>query len=419
MLDLSTLVRAGDTIAWGQACGEPQSLVEALLAQAPGLPPTTWFVGINHSEGLDETLPDHVQVASYTAGGGNRRLAAADRLDVVPVHYSTLPTVLTSGPYAVDVALVLVSPPDADGIHHLGAGEDYIAAAARRARVVVAEVNPHVPCTAGSAGFLRAELTAVVESERPLAAVPPSGDITPTMTAVARRVADLVPDGATIQIGVGGLPSAILRELSGHRDLGMHSGLINDELAGLVERGVITGSRKTVDPGRHVAATVVGGPAALARCSSDPAVEIRGIDHVHDPAVLAAQHRLFAINSALEVDLTGQVNTEAIGGRYVGSIGGGVDFARGAVRSGGHSVIALGSRSRAGSTITAQLSGPASIPRADVDVVVTEHGVAHLAGVGLGERRRRLLAICHPELREAVARGASAAAPTPTTTDRR
>ena len=405
MTDLSPFIRAGDTVAWGQACGEPCTLVEALLAQAPGLPRTTWFVGINHSDALDETLADHVRVASYTAGGGNRRLAAAGRLDIVPVHYSTLPTVLTSGPYAVDVALVLVSPPDAYGIYRLGAGEDYIAAAARRARVVLAEVNPHVPTTAGAAGFRREELTAVVDSERPLAVAPPNEEPTPTMTEVARHVASIIPDGATLQIGVGALPSAILRELSGHRDLGLHSGLINDELARLIEAGIITGRHKAVDTGRHVAATVVGGTDALARCASDPAVVMRGIDHVHDAAVLAAQHRLYAVNGALEVDLTGQVNTEAIGDRYVGSVGGGLDFARGAVRSGGHAVIALGSRSRAGSTITPRLSGPTTIPRSDVDVVVTEHGVAHLAGVGLAERRRRLLAVSDPQLRDAVARG--------------
>jgi acyl-CoA hydrolase len=405
MLDLSRFIRSGDTVAWGQACGEPLTLVEALLTQAADLPPTTWFVGINHSDRLDETLPDHVQVASYTAAGGNRRLAAAGRLDVLPAHYSTLPEVLTNGSYAVDVALVLVSPPDADGIHRLGAGEDYIAAAARCARVVLAEVNPRVPTTAGAAGFRRHELTAVVESNRPLAVAQPSGEPTPTMAAVARHVAGLIPDGATLQIGVGTLPTAILRELRGHRDLGLHSGLINDELARLIETGVITGRHKTADPGRHVAATVVGGTDALARCASDPTVAIRGIDYVHDPAVLAAQYQLYAVNGALEIDLTGQVNTEAIGDRYVGSVGGGLDFARGAVRSGGHAVIALGSRSRAGSTITPRLSGPATIPRADVDVVVTEHGVAHLAGVSLAERRRRLLAVCDPQLRDAVSRG--------------
>jgi len=405
VLDFCSLIRPGDTVAWGQACGEPRALVETLLHQAPDLPAMRWFVGINHSDGLDETLPDHVRVASYTAAGGNRRLAAAGRLDVVPAHYSTLPGVLTSGRYAVDVALVLVSPPDSDGIHRLGAGEDYIAAAARHARVVVAEVNPHVPASAGAAGFRRDELTAVVESQRPLAVAPPSGEPTPTMAAVARQVAALIPDGATLQIGVGALPAAILGKLAGHRDLGLHSGLINNEIVELIESGVITGRHKTIDPGAHVAATVVGGERVLTRCATDPAVRIRGIDHVHDPSILAAQHRLYAINGALEVDLTGQVNTESVDGRYIGSVGGGIDFARGAVRSGGHAVLALGSRSRAGSTIVSRLSGPATIPRADVDVVVTEHGVAHLAGVGLDERRRRLLAVCDPELLDAVARG--------------
>ncbi|MCB8913986.1 hypothetical protein KUG88_28200 [Rhodococcus rhodochrous] len=403
MTRFSAFVRPNDTVVWGQACGEPRTLVEALVDQGADLPAMNWFVGINHSDVLGETLPTHVQVSSYTATSGNRRLVAAGRMDILPTHYSTLPSWVSTGATAVDVALVLVSPPDAEGLYRLGAGEDYIAGAARRVRVIVAEVNPRVPAQPDSVGFRRNEFAAIVESDRPLAAAPELGEPTPTTLAVARNVAALIPDRATIQIGVGAPPTAILRELADHQDLGLHSGLINDDLGELIEAGVITGRHKATDPGRHVAGTIVGGKRAIAHCATKPDVLLRGIDYIHDPATLAAQHQLDALNGGLEVDLTGQVNTEAIGSRYVGSVGGGTDFARGAVRSGGPAVVALGSRSQTGSTIVARLSGTASIPRTDVDVVVTEHDTARLRGVGLDERRHRLLAICDPEFRDASA----------------
>jgi acyl-CoA hydrolase len=407
MIDLREHLRDGDHVVSGQACGEPRALVRALGSQAGGLGRIRVFVGIRHTADLSPELPATLQLESYTAAGGNRALMAGGRLDIVPSHYSELPRRFAYGEHRADAALVLLSPPDMDGWHRLGCGDDYIAAAAKSARTVIAEINPRVPAIPTATGFRLEELAATVRTDGPLAVAPAASEPSPMHLRIAARVAELVPDGATIQVGVGTLPTAIVRALAHHRDLGLHSGLINDDVADLIENGVITGRHKAVDQGRHVAASLIGSERLLTHGAQDPALDVRGISYVHDPATLAAQCCLVAINSALQVDLSGQINTESIDGRYVGSVGGGIDFARGAVRSrGGLSIIALPARSRAGSSIVGRLSGPASIPRADADVVVTEHGVAHLRGASLAQRRARLLAVCDPELADEVERHA-------------
>ena len=221
---------------------------------------------------------------------------------------------------------------------------------------------------------------------------------------MAARVAGLVEDGATVQFGIGALPEACLDALAGHRDLGIHSGLLNDAAMRLIQAGVATGARKTVDPGVAVGG-FLGGSAALFRFAHrHPAIRLRGTGYTHDPAVLAAQWRLAAINSACEVDLSGQVNAEVAGGRYVGSVGGASDFLRGAARSpGGVPIIALPSTAGPASRIVVHLNGPVSTPRADAGVIVTEYGVADLRGAPVTVRYERMLAVAHPDHRAALA----------------
>jgi len=223
-------------------------------------------------------------------------------------------------------------------------------------------------------------------------------------------VASLVPDGATVQLGIGSLPAVVLRHLHGHRDLGVHSGMITDEIAELIEAGVVTGARKSVDRGLAVTGLLLGTRALIKTAAVDKSVQLRDTRYTHDQAVLAAQHALVAVNSAIEVDLTGQANIEVAAGRYVGGTGGAADFLRGAARSaGGVPVIGLPSttsRSAAGtaSRIVARLNGPASLSRADAGVIVTEYGVADLRGLSLARRRERMIAIAHPDHRAALDR---------------
>lgn len=400
-IDLARHVRPGDTITWGQACAEPTTLVEALVAQADAIGDLRCFVGIPAASALTvDTVPDGLAVHSYCGAGTNAALHAADRLDIWPVHYSTLPGLLSGGALHADVVLVQVSPPDERGRHSLGLGDDYFSAAIDTARVVIAEVNDQVPFTLGARTLTADRITAAVHVSRTPGQVP-TPSVGEDARAVARRVAELVPDGATLQFGIGALPEAVLAELFGHRDLGIHSGIVNDTAMRLVEAGVANGSRKSLDTGVAVAG-LLGGTTELFRWAHrNPAVELRATAYTHDPAVLAASYRLVAVNAAIEVDLTGQVNAELAGGRYVGAVGGAVDFLRGAARSaGGVPVVALPAtaRGRTGPVqrIVDRLSGPVSTPRSEQIVVVTEHGVADLRGASLTERVERMIAVADP-----------------------
>jgi acyl-CoA hydrolase len=234
------------------------------------------------------------------------------------------------------------------------------------------------------------------------------GDAAELDKAIAEHVAGLVPDGATLQVGIGSLPAVVLRHLRGHRDLGVHSGMITDEIAELIGAGVITGTRKSTDRGLTVTGLMLGTRALISRAAVDKSIQLRDTSYTHDQAVLAAQHALVAVNSAIEVDLTGQANIEVAAGRYVGGTGGAADFLRGAARSqGGVPVLALPSTAGTASRIVARLNGPAGLARADAGVIVTEYGVADLRGLSLARRRERMIAIAHPDHRAAL--GAAAA----------
>jgi acetyl-CoA hydrolase len=396
-LDLTQLVRPGDTVTWGQACAEPTTLVEQLLDQAEAIGSLRCFVGIPADSALTlDSVPASLAVHSYCGAGTNAALHAAGLLEIWPVHYSSLPGLLSGGELHADVVLVQVSPPDEHGRHSLGLGDDYFSAAIDSARVVIAEVNDQVPFTLGARTLTADQWTAAIHTSRAPGPLPPPTASDQTR-AVARNVAGLVPDGSTLQFGIGALPEAVLAELFDHRDLGIHSGIINNTAMQLVEAGVANGSRKTVDRGVAIGG-LFGGTTALFRWAHrNPAVELRPTSYTHDPAVLRASHRLVAINAAIEVDLTGQVNAELAGGRYVGAVGGALDFLRGANASvGGIPVVALPSTIRGSSRIVSRLSGPVSTPRAEGVVVVSEHGVADLRDATLTERVERMIAIADP-----------------------
>jgi acyl-CoA hydrolase len=399
-LDLTRYLRPGDRVVWGQGPGEPRTLTELLVAQRHRLGGVTCFLGLPGSDAIRAEHADALAFESYCGTGRNARLPG---LAVLPVHYAALPGLLAGGPLAADVVFVQVSAPDEHGRHSLGLGEDYFAAALDTARVVIAEVNDQVPYTCGARTLTAADWTVCVPSSRApaeMTAAPPSA----TARAVARRVAGLVPDGATVQFGVGGLPEACLDALSGHRDLGLHSGLLSDAAMRLIQAGVATGARKSRDRGVAVGG-FLGGTAALFRFAHrNPALRLRATGYTHDPLVLAGQHRFTAINSALEVDLSGQVNAEELNGRYVGAVGGASDFLRGAARSpGGLPIVALPSTAGGVSRIVARLDGPVSTARSDAGVIVTEYGVADLRGAPVSVRYERMLAIAHPEHRAALA----------------
>lgn len=404
-LDLTHYLRAGDRVVWGQACAEPTTLTDLLRTQRHRLPGVTCFIGIPARDLFepDEIAP--LRLESYCGTGSNKHLHAAGRLDIVPVHYSTLPDLLSTGRLHADVVLVQVSPPDEHGRHSLGLGDDYFSAALDSARVVIAEINDHVPFTHGARTLSAREWTVAVRSCRVPAEIPVP-EMSQTVCAVAREVARVVPDAATLQFGIGALPEACLAALADHNDLGIHSGLINDTAMRLITSGVATGRYKTLDQGVAVGGLLGGSTELFRFAHHNPAIELRGTRYTHDHGVLSAQHRMVAINAAIEVDVSGQVNAEAVGGRYVGAIGGAVDFLRGAAGSeGGVPIVALPSTAGAASRIVTRLSGPVSTARSDVGVIVTEFGAADLRGRSIAERRELMVAIAHPDHREALVAG--------------
>lgn len=398
-LDLRDLVRPGDTVVWGQGAGAPLALIGALVAQRERIGPVRAFTVTSYDDAITPEHRDRIGMVSIGAVGTLDRLARAGALDIVPVSISALDGLFATGRLACDMVFVHVSPADADGWHRLGVAVDHLPACIDRARVVVAEVNDQLPVAAGPYRLHVSRITASVRTSRQPVQVPmanPSAE----EVAVGARVAELVRDGATVQFGVGRLPDAIAVGLAGRRALRVHSGMVTDALVTLVEAGAIDTSRTSVVGG------AIGTNPLYRLLAESPWLELHPYTTTHDPDVLASLDRLVAINSALEIDLTGQVAAERVGGVHVGAVGGQVDFLRGAARSrGGVPIIALVSATRAGrSRIVERLeSGVVTTPRSDVGVVVTEHGVADLRGRTLGERGEALVAIAHPDARAELA----------------
>ncbi|MBS1886082.1 MAG: acetyl-CoA hydrolase/transferase family protein [Actinobacteria bacterium] len=400
-------VREGDTVVWGQAAAEPRGLTAPLLEARHRIGPFRCFFAMNLSDTVEPEHADLVTFLSYTAAGSNRRLSTAGVLEILPVHYSDYPRLIGDRRLPVDVVLLQVSPPDLEGRYSLGFADEYLSAAIENARVVIGEVNEHAPRT--SSRLLKEDdFDLLVPGAAPPLTVEPR-EPSDVEREISRRIGELVEDGSTLQTGIGSLPDAILAALSDHRDLGLHSGSIGDRALDLIEAGVITNARKTVDPGVSVAAVLIGSERLYRFADGNPELQLRDTRYTHDAELLAAQRRFVALNTAFEVDLTGQVNAEVAGGRYRGAVGGAMDFLRGAARSeGGLPIVALPSTAAGTSRIVARLSGPVSTPRADAGVFVTEHGAADLRGLTLSERPRRMLELVDPSHREAIEAEAAA-----------
>ena len=406
--DFRDLLRAGDWIVCGQAAAEPLTLTRKLLAECGDALPLTTFLGATMSTTFDAQLPANMRFAAYGAMGRNASLADRGLLDVVPERYADLPGLFAGGTLHADVVLLQVAPGTGGQAPSLGLNHDYTVAAARRARVVIAEVNSAAPWTHGAAlpDDLRVDHWVAADCAPLTLAPKPSG---PVEQAIARHLASMIPDGATLQTGIGSLPDAAFLQLGSHRDLGIHSGVLGDAAAQLVREGVVTNSRKGLDPGVSITNTISGSASLYRWVHANASVEVRPSAYTHSASVLAQLHRFCAINAALQVDLSGQVNCEVIEGRQRGGIGGLLDFCRAARQSshGGRAITVLPATADSGriSRIVMDLgSNPVTVGRSDVDVVVTEFGVAELRNATLDQRADRLIAIAAPPFREALAR---------------
>lgn len=373
MPDLAKVIRPGDGIVAGQGCAEPQTLLEALVAQRGALSGCSLFLGISYSGIVQAAHADHLRLSAYCGIGSNRALSDAGVLDIVPAPYSTLGALIRAKRIPADVVLLQVSPPNARGEYSLGLAGDYLVPALDVCRAVVAEVNDQVPWTYSERLLRRDDFALLVESSRAPAqpSYRPPGDIE---KAIALHAAAFIPDNATLEFGIGALPDAVCSAVR-KRNLAVHSGMVGDGILGLdveVDCAMLLGSKKLYDHARE-----------------NPRVRLRSSEYTHDPRVLARIERFVAINSAVEVDLTGQVNGEVANGSYVGAVGGALDFVRAANQSpGGMSLMLLPS-----ARIVERLSGPVSVPRSEAGIVVTERGAADLRGCSLRERERRLLKV--------------------------
>jgi acyl-CoA hydrolase len=399
-------VRSGDRVWVHSNCATPATLLNALVARAGELRD----VEIVHMKTLGDaayTKPEYAGIFRHRAmfmGENVREAVIAGRADYTPIFLSDIEGLFSNGNLPLDVVLIQVSPPDDHGYVTLGAEVGCTMSAIRCARTVIAEVNDRMPRTHGETAIHVSRISAIVETSHPLLELHPE-PFTEIHRRVAENVASLIPDGATLQTGIGGIPDAVLACLGDKHDLGIHSELVGDGVIDLMESGVINGERKTLHRGKVVISIALGSQRLIEFIRENPAFEFRPICYTNDPFVVAQNDRMVAINSALQVDLTGQVCADSLGIKPYSGFGGQVDFIRGAARSkGGVPIIALLSTARHGtiSRIAPMLEPGSGVvtSRGDVHYVVTEHGVAYLHGKTLRERAEALIAIADPRFRD-------------------
>lgn len=396
-------VKSGDRIVFSHAAGEPLVLPIALIERADELK----GVEIVHMVPMGKALycrPEYAgsfrHIALFT-GGPTRDAIWENRADYIPYFFSEIPYLFETV-LPVDVAMVTVSPPDKKGFCSLGVSVDYTKKAVECAQTVIAEVNPTMPRTHGDSFVHISQIDCFVEVDEPIHELK-NEHLTEVEENIGRHVAELIEDGCTLQLGIGGIPDAILKNLTNFKDLGIHSEMVSDGVKHLVEKGVITGRKKTIHKGKIVVNFLMGSREFYDWVDDNPIIEMRTVDYTNNPYIIAQNKKMVAINSALEVDLLGQVCADTLGPKQFSGVGGQVDFVRGArMSNGGKAVIALPSTTKGGvSRIVPTLKEGAAVTtsRNDVDFVVTDYGIASLKGKTVRDRMKALINIAHPEMR--------------------
>ncbi len=398
----------------GSAAAEPMALTKALAARAHLLSDNQilHIRSLGVSTYTEPRFRDNVRYNTFFIGDNVRDAVAVGSADYTPIFLSEAPRLFRTGRAPVDTALIQVTPPDEHGFCSLGVSVDLVKSACEAAREVIAEINPRMPRSLGDSFIHADRITRFVENDAPLpelVADPPDE----TARRIGKHIADLVPDGATIQIGIGSIPDSVLHELAGHRELGVHTEMLSDGVLHLIEKGAVTGARKTLHAGKVVTSFAVGTRRLYDFIHNNPLFEFHPSDYSNDPFIIARNDNMIAINAALEVDLTGQVCSDSLGTALYSGFGGQVDFIRGAARSrGGRPIIALPSTvtvdgQRISRIVPVLKSGAGVVTtRADVHYVVTEYGTADLFGKSVRERAIALIHLAHPDFREELLREA-------------
>lgn len=403
-------VKTNDRVYYGGNAAIPTALVDALARRYQELE----NVQLNHVLLLGDDplsrpeMEGHFRHNSLFVGPADRAAVNEARADYVPVFLHQIPRLFEDRIIPLDIAMVMVSPPDEHGFMSVGVETLACMAACRSARKVIVQVNERMPRILGDTFIHVNRVDAIVEHTAPLPELNPKPS-TDVERAIGKHICELIHDGSCLQMGIGGIPDAVYESLDGVKDLGVHTEMLSDGGMRAIERGLITGAKKTLHPGKVVITFALGSSTLYDFLDNNPLIESHPVEHVNDPWVIAQNDNMVAINSAIEVDLTGQVCSDSIGAKIYSGFGGQVDFIRGAARSkGGRPIIALSSTTKALSRIVPMLKPGAGVvtTRADVHYVVTEHGVARLFGKNLRERALALIEIAHPDHRDELLRAA-------------
>ena len=401
------IIRSGQRLFLTGNCSVPQKVLGALVARAGSLRDIeiVQVLVIGPADYVAPEMEGHVRVNTLFISDTVRRAVNEGRADFTPCFLSEIPGLFKHGNLPLDVALIQVSPPDEHGFCSLGVEVGVTKTAAQSAKIVIAEVNPHMPRTLGDAFIHVSKLDYIVQVDYELPETP-MGETSELSTRIAKHIAGLIPDGATLQMGIGGIPDAVLAQLTSHSHLGVHTELFSDGIIELVEKGIVDGERKSLHPGKIIAGFMLGTKRLYNFVNDNPIVEMHPTEYVNDPFIIAQNDRMVAINSAIEIDLTGQVCADSIGPRFYSGVGGQVDFIYGASRSkGGIPIIAMPSMAtikgeRVSKIVpTIKPGGGVVTTRNHVRFVVTEHGVADLYAKTIRQRARALIAIAEPEFR--------------------
>jgi acyl-CoA hydrolase/GNAT superfamily N-acetyltransferase len=402
-------IHAGDKIFIGTGCGEPQYLVQALVNFVSGNPKAFFGIELIHvwtlgaAPYIDEKFRDNFRINSFFISEGTRNAINEGTADYTPISLSAVPGLIRREIIPIDVALIQTSPPDKHGYMSLGISVDIVKAATQKASLIVAQINAHMPRTQGD-GFINIkDVDFIIHHDEPLLeyTVEDPGDI---IQAIGRYVARIIEDDSTIQVGYGIIPNAVVSYLDEKKHLGVHTELLSDGIIDLMKAGVVDNTKKSIDTGKTVASYCMGSKETYEFLDENPTVSFKTIDYVNNPLIIAKNKLMTAINSALEIDLTGQATAESLSGTFYFGIGGQADFMRGAVLApGGKSILALPSTA-INDTISRivpslQEGTGVTLTRGDVHYVVTEYGIAYLHGKNIRERAMDLIALAHPKFR--------------------
>lgn len=400
------VIQSGACVNIHAGCAEPEQLVNAMVRRADELHDVK-VIHILTTGNADYVKPEMAgkfRHVAFFAGANVRTAINEGRADFIPIFLSEVEALFESGAIPIDVALIHVSPPDEHGFCSFGVGVDTTKTAAERARVVIAQVNPKMPRTLGDCFIHLNKIHHIVEVSDDILEHP-QGRVSEVARLIGRNIADLIEDASTLQLGIGEIPDAVLSHLGDKRDLGVHTEMVSDGLIELIERGIITNEKKTIHPGKIILSFVLGTRRLYDFIDNNPIFEFHPSQYTNDPFIISHNDRQVAINSAIEVDLTGQVCSDSIGYSLYSGIGGQVDFIRGSARSkGGKPIIALPSTAKEGSVsrIVPSLKQSAGVvtSRGDVHYVITEYGTAYLHGKTIRDRTRALIQIAHPGFRD-------------------